>query len=121
MAEILNATCAICGTKYHMCNTCKNIESFQPWRTVTDTLPHYLIYLALSEYTRTGNKDKAKEELEKCDLSELENFDKDIKRVIKEIFKKENVSKVETERTSTKFSTKKISVKSKEDIKNDIE
>jgi hypothetical protein len=52
---------------------------------VTDTLPHYAIFLALSEYTKTKDKEKAKEELAKCDLSELESFNPNIKAAIKDI------------------------------------
>lgn len=121
MSENLNATCAICGTRYHMCRTCKDIKSFQPWRTVTDILPHYMIYLALSEYTKTGNKEKAREELRDCDLTGLESFDKDVKQVIKEILKEEKTSKVESEKSSTKSSARKVQVKLKEEKDNDIE
>lgn len=123
MSENLNATCAICGTKYHMCETCKNIRSFQPWRTVADTLSHYMIYLVLSEYTKTGNKEKAREELLECDLTGLESFDKDIKKVIKELLKEEKTTKVELEKekSSIKFSGKRNQVKIKEEKENDIE
>ena len=85
MALKNNAICAICGKPYRVCNTCQNIKSFTPWRTVTDTLPHYIIYLAVYNYNKTKNKDAAKEALLKCDLSELETFDEDIKKTIKEI------------------------------------
>lgn len=87
MSEILNATCKICGTKYHMCETCKDIKTYRPWRTVTDVLPHYLIYLALANYTKTNDKKEAREALLKCDLSGLDSFDADVKKVIKEILK----------------------------------
>ena len=85
MAQELNATCDICGKKYHICSSCKEVKSFTPWRTVTDTMQHYLIFLALSEYTKTKDKEKAKEELSKCDLSELDTFNENIKTAIKEI------------------------------------
>lgn len=80
-----NAICAICGKPYRVCHTCQNIKTYTPWRTVTDTLPHYTIYLAIYEYNKTKDKAKAKEELLKCDLSELDSFDKDVKKVINEI------------------------------------
>ena len=50
-------------------------------------------FLALSEYTKTKNKAKAKNELSRCDLSELETFDNDVKRVIKEILKEDEPKK----------------------------
>ena len=96
MSQELNATCDICGKKYHVCNSCKEVKSFTPWRTVTDTMQHYLIFLALSEYTKTKDKEKAKEELSKCDLSELDTFNENIKTVIKEIMAEEKGKIVET-------------------------
>lgn len=98
MSQELNATCDICGKPYRVCNSCKEIKSFTPWRTVTDTMQHYLIFLALSEYTKTKDKEKAKEELSKCDLSELDTFNENIKTVIKEIMAEEkNVETVSEE------------------------
>ena len=96
MSQELNATCDICGKKYHVCNSCKEVKSFTPWRTVTDTMQHYLIFLALSEYTKTKDKEKVKEELSKCDLSELDTFNENIKTVIKEIMAEEKEKIVET-------------------------
>lgn len=117
MSEELNATCSICGKRYHVCHTCKEITSFTPWRTITDTRDHYMIFLALSEYTKIKNKAKAKNELSRCDLSELETFDNDVKRVIKEILKED-----EPKKTVQKVMYKKpVSVKTDEVKKDDIE
>ena len=96
MSEKYNATCAICGQPYKICRTCQEIKSFTPWRTVTDTMQHYLIFLALSEYTKTKDKEKVKEELCKCDLSELDTFNENIKTVIKEIMAEGKEKNVET-------------------------
>ena len=96
MSQELNATCDICGKKYHICSSCKEVKSFTPWRTVTDTMQHYLIFLALSEYTKTKDKEKAKEELSKCDLSELDTFNENIKSAIKEIMADGKEKVVET-------------------------
>ena len=96
MAQELNATCDICGKKYHICSSCKEVKSFTPWRTVTDTMQHYIIFLALSEYTKTKDKEKAKEELSKCDLSELDTFNENIKSAIKEIMADGKEKVVET-------------------------
>lgn len=85
MALANNATCSICGKPYRVCRTCEEVTSFTPWKTVTDTLSHYMIYLVLSEYTKDKDKVKARKELEKCDLSGLETFDEDVKKVIEVI------------------------------------
>lgn len=95
----INAFCSICGSGYHICNSCLEQKTFKPWRTVADSIEHYKIYLAIHSYTVSKDKEGAKVELEKCDLSGLDNFKQEIKSVIKEIMteprkkkKKENIS-----------------------------
>ncbi len=86
MAEMnINAYCSICGQGYHVCNSCLAQKSFKPWRIITDSMEHYKIYLAIHGYTISGDKEKAKAELETCDLSGLEHFNPNIKAVIQEI------------------------------------
>lgn len=102
-----NAICDICGKPYRVCHTCQEIKSFKPWRTVTDTFPHYMIFLTLSDYTKNKNKEKAKKELSKCDLSELETFRPEIKSVIKEIMDDDKKVNVGLKKTVTKNEIKK--------------
>lgn len=100
MAENINAHCDICGVGYHVCNSCADQLKLRPWRVVTDTVDHYKIFLAIHTYSVTGNKAKAKKELEKCNLTDKETFRPDIKAVIAEIMdnKGENIETVETEK-----------------------
>ena len=95
MSEKYNATCAICGQPYKICRTCQEIKSFTPWRTITDTLQHYTLFLVLSEYSRTKDKTKAKDELSKCDLSEKESFKDSVKNMIDEIMKEDVIKIIE--------------------------
>lgn len=81
----INAYCSICGKGYHICRSCKEQTTFKPWRTVTDCVEHYKIYLAIHGYSLTKNKEQAKSELQHCDLSGMENFKPEIKSVINEI------------------------------------
>ena len=67
----INAYCAICNEGYHICNSCHNQKVFKPWRTVTDTIEHYKIYLAIHRYTVTKNKELAREELQKSVIKEI--------------------------------------------------
>lgn len=103
----INARCSICGEGYHLCKTCSDLKSFLPWRTVTDTVGHYLIYTAIHGYTISKDKIKAKGELEKCDLSELKKFNPEIQMVISEIMKSDNPHKeTETNLSTVAKSTK---------------
>ncbi len=86
----INAHCAICGAGYHICNTCQQQKSFKSWRVVTDTVEHYKIYMAVHGYTLSQDKETAKRELEKCDLSGLEDFNPPIRAVIQEILSEED-------------------------------
>lgn len=123
MSEKINAYCDICGCGYHICRSCQDITSFTPWRVITDTREHYKIFLVLSEYNQTKNKEIAKEALSTCDLSELESFNDNIKRTIKEIMtdeKAEDKPKSATH-TASKRATKKTVVKSVKTDKEKIE
>ena len=97
MENNINAFCKICGSGYHVCNSCLEQKTFSPWRTVTDTIEHYKIYIVLHSYSITGDKEKAKLELQKCDLNGLDNFRPEIKSMINEIIqepkKAKNISK----------------------------
>lgn len=81
----INAYCSICGRGYHVCNSCKNEKKFRPWKTVTDTMEHYKIYLVIHGYSVSKNKELANEALQNCNLTGLENFNPEIKSVINEI------------------------------------
>ena len=99
MAETLNATCAICGKKYHACNTCSSIKTFKPWRTITDSIDCYKIYQIVYDYTnKIIDKDKAKELLGDCVMPDT--FQLHIKKVIKEIMNVDKVKKTTSKKTS---------------------
>ena len=100
-----NAVCDICGLAYKICKTCQWIQSFKPWRTVVDTLDHYRIYLVLSEYTNTHNKEKARHDLEYCDLTELDTFTESTKRTISEILTDDTKDGLEPTDTEPKAKT----------------
>lgn len=96
-----NAYCSICGRPYKVCRTCAEQKTFKPWRTVADTIEHYKIYMAIHSYTVSKNKERAKKELEKCDLSGLEEFNPEIKKVIKGIMAKPKVQKTVVKKEKT--------------------
>lgn len=106
MENNVNAHCTICGKGYHVCQSCLNIKTFKPWRTVTDTIEHYKIYLAIHKYTLSKNKDKAKEELKECNLSGLNSFVPEIKNIINEIM--EDKQKIQTKSVQKKINASSL-------------
>lgn len=105
MSENINAHCAICNRGYHICNSCAEQKKLKPWRSVTDTIDHYKIYLAIHGYTISKNKEQAKKELESCNLFDLESYNPEIKKVIKEI-----ISEPKRAKTSTKKKEENIEI-----------
>ena len=71
----INNYCLICGKGYHVCNSCREVKDFTPWRTVVDTVNCFQIYTTLSDYNAgVIDTDKAREQLQNCDLSEKNSF-----------------------------------------------
>lgn len=86
MKEYLNATCAICGKKYHVCSSCENARSFTPWRMITDSSACYKIFMILSSYTNGyTSRQEAKEQLQSCDLTHLDTFVSHIRDTIQKL------------------------------------
>lgn len=87
MAKELNATCQICGKKYHMCRTCfSNKGTWKSWMQHTDTEKCFEIFTILYDLRLEQiKKEEAKERLNKCDLTGLNSFKENIKNTINEI------------------------------------
>lgn len=90
MAEKLNATCAICGKKYHKCVSCKSQLASAPWKIHTDTSEHYKIFQVIHGFSAgVYTKDEARERLRSIDLSDLNSLRDNIKKIIKDIMKED--------------------------------
>lgn len=86
MADI-NAKCSICGKGYHLCLSCSNTKTFAPWRTITDTIECYKIFLIIRDYSNKYiTKAEAKLQLDNYDLSELDSYEDNIRVIVNEIF-----------------------------------
>lgn len=94
----INAHCSICGKGYHLCQTCSDQKTIKPWRTVTDSIEHFKIYTAIHGYTISKDKGTAKKELQKCDLTGLDNFNPEIKTIINEIMEESEKIKVSSKK-----------------------
>lgn len=97
MSKELNATCSICGERYHVCNTCKSIKTLKPWRTITDTIDCYKIYMIIHDY-KNGvlTKENARKKLDECALPN--KIQKHIKAAIDEIMSADKKVKSETKK-----------------------
>lgn len=84
MSNTSNATCAICGKPYEVCRTCQSITSFKPWRTITDTMECYKIYMIIHQYTtKTLTISEAKKQLSVRELPET--LQSHIRKIVDEI------------------------------------
>ena len=100
-SQYLNATCNICGKKYHMCASCKDLMALQPWKIHTDTAEHYKIYQVLLGYnTKVYDIAEAKAKLQNVDLSDKDTFVKEIKEVIDTIMAYEEPVEVEPKKVN---------------------
>lgn len=112
-SQYLNATCSICGEKYHMCASCKDLMALQPWKIHTDTAEHYKIYQVLLGYnTKVYDIAEAKAKLLNIDLSDKDTYATEIKEVINEILAYED-KPVEIEKPVENDTTKKVKPTSK--------
>lgn len=92
-----NATCIVCGKKYHLCIACERSKAtWKPWKMIADTENCYEIYKVLNDYNFNKiSKEEARNLLEKLDLKNVDAFKENVKSKIKEIMKRKKTSKVE--------------------------
>lgn len=77
--------CKVCGAAYQTCYICEQSRS---WRTHTDTLDHYRVFMALMEYRTSHHALQAYRALRKCGVSfhKTAEFLPDIQRILAEIY-----------------------------------
>ena len=92
MAEQNNATCSICGRPYHKCLSCRDAMRLKPWQMYTDTSSCYQVFQVVKGYnTGLYTKNELKSKLKNIDLSDLENYKDNIKTLIKDALKEDEV------------------------------
>lgn len=93
MGEQINATCSICGNGYHLCISCKDSMKLHPWKMHTDSASCYQVFQVVKGYsTGVYTKEEFKSKLKNVDLSNLENYRENIKTLIKDVLKEEDVA-----------------------------
>ena len=92
MTEKNNATCSICGNKYHACYSCKDSIQLQPWKIHCCSVDCYKTYQVVRGFsTGVYTKDEFKIKLKNIDLSNLDNYREHIRVLIKDALKEEPV------------------------------
>lgn len=85
MSKTDMAVCTICGRNYKTCLSCKNLNITKPWRSITDTVECYKIFLAVSQYNNGYiSKDEAKRQLEEISFN-IEDLKESVQAKIAEI------------------------------------
>lgn len=79
-------TCIIDGKKYKYCPRCAEYINEPSWKMIYCSDNCKDIDIIVNEYSFDHlTKDEAKEKLENCDLSNIENFNDEIKDAVKSI------------------------------------
>ena len=85
MANKLNRNCIVCAEKYSYCNSCKEHSNLEPWHSIFCSSNCREIFNVVSMYEKISNDD-IKARLDKCDLSNKQNFHKNIIKVIDTLY-----------------------------------
>lgn len=100
MSKEINHWCVVCGKGYHACDSCDEIKSFTPWRSLTDNIEHFKIFTILKDYNNNLiSKTEARELLSNADLSDKDSFKDSCKKLLEDIFKENVVEKKTKKKT----------------------
>ena len=87
MAKKNNRKCIVCGREYYYCShNCIDSINKPSWYTIFHDENCHDIYNAIVNILPQEGKEAAKEALDKCDLSNKENFHPNIIKSINEIY-----------------------------------
>lgn len=89
MAEVLNHKCIVCGTAYHSCDSCRQIKTYTPWRTLCDSWEHYRIYLLIRTFQEgLDTAENIQNQLKKLGVTRATyaNWPDGTKRLLNQIF-----------------------------------
>lgn len=100
MANLDTAVCTICGKTYKTCLSCKHLDVTKPWRSITDTVDCYKLFLILSQYNNKHiNKEDARKQLEGVSFNR-KDLKKSVQSQIEEIMSSNESSKKISPRSS---------------------
>ena len=114
-----NKTCILCGTRYTYCNNCAEFSHLPIWMLCYCSKNCKDIFDTLSSYSMKHiTKEEAKNILNKCDLTNIDKFNKSNQNCIKEILKKDTAIPAEpvVESTPQEIPTKEFMNAPVEDV-----
>lgn len=83
----INHWCVLCGAGYHACDACSKEKTVTPWRSLTDTVEHYKIFMVLRDYKNKAiSREKTQELLSGLNLSDKESYKDNAKSVLSDIY-----------------------------------
>ena len=101
----LNRECFTCGRKHSYCPSCYEDRHLETWHIMFDDINCKNIFNIVNQYFyKHITVEDAILMLENCDLTELDTFNEDIKKDIKNILKQK---KVEIKSTQTFYEKKR--------------
>ena len=104
-----NSTCSICGKGYYVCISCKDQMKLYPYKFYTDTSEHYKIHQIIRGYSnKILSQNEAKEKLGKVDLSDIDSYKANIKKVLSEILYDSQNEKTENDDSEKKSESDEI-------------
>lgn len=106
MSKEINHWCVICGRGYHACDSCNEIKSFTPWRSLTDSMEHFKIFTVLKDYNNKRiSRSEAKRLLANVDLSGKDTFKDSARKVLDEILSENTVKRRSSRKKQTAYDT----------------
>lgn len=101
----LNRVCFTCGKKHSYCPTCYDDMSLETWHIMFDNENCKNIFNIINQYFyKHITVDEAITQLEQCDLTNIDTFNEDIQKEIKDILEQK---KVKIKSTQTSYEKKK--------------
>ena len=87
-----NVTCSICGSPYHLCISCNDSIKLHPYKIHCCSADCYKVFqLIRGFYSGVYTKDEFRSKLKNVNLSNLDNYIENIKVIIKDALKEDEI------------------------------
>lgn len=108
MANKNNAKCSICGAEYYACLSCHDSMKLSPWKLHCCSASHYQVFQVVRGLsTGVYTEEEAKEKFKKIDLTDMDSFRPNIKKIVENVLKKKEKESVENIEETVEVETEK--------------